>query len=178
MRKQSGFSLIELLIVVAIILIIAAIAIPNLMRSKMVANQSAAAANLRTIISSQQAFAATYPSTGYAGGLFQLGPGAATCTAPNPSAANACLIDFQLGCAAGVPGGACVKENYRYTITGIPGAAPYTDYVVFATATGPTLGRVDYCANGDDGSPRSVNVNNPPSAVINTVAGCAALAPL
>jgi len=178
MRKQKGFTLIELLIVVAIILIIAAIAIPNLMRSKMVANQSAAAANMRTIISAEQTFATTYPAAGYAGSLLQLGPGAATCTAPNPSAANACLIDPQLGCAAGVSGGICTKENYRYTITGIPGAAPFTDYVAFATPTGPTVGQVNYCSNGDDGVTRFVNVANPPSAIINTVAGCAALAPL
>jgi prepilin-type N-terminal cleavage/methylation domain-containing protein len=178
MRKEHGFSLIELLIVVAIILIIAAIAIPNLMRSKMVANESAAAANVRTLIASEQSFASTYPATGYAGGLFQLGPGAASCNAPNPSAANACLIDFQLGCAAGVPGGACVKDNYRYTITGIPAAAPYTDYVAFATASNPTFGRIDYCANGDDGAIRSQNAANPPTPVVNTVAGCAAFAPL
>jgi type IV pilus assembly protein PilA len=175
MSKPKGFSLIELLIVVAIILIIAAIAISNLMKSKMAANESAAVANMRTLVSSEQAFASTYPSTGYAGSLFQLGPGAATCGAPSP--ANACLIDFQMGCAAGVAGGNCIKENYSFTITGIPNAAPFTDYVAYATPTGPNVGRFDLCANGDDGTTRSRATPNPP-VVINTVAGCAALAPL
>ena len=61
MKKQKGFSLIELLIVVAIILIIAAIAIPNLMRSRMAANESSAVGSVRTINTAMVAYAALVP---------------------------------------------------------------------------------------------------------------------
>src|SRR5437588_10238942 len=65
MRKQKGFSLIELLIVVAIILIIAAIAIPNLMKSKAAANEAGGAATTRTLITDSITYSNSYPAEGY-----------------------------------------------------------------------------------------------------------------
>jgi len=64
MRRNRGFSLIELLIVVGIILVIAAIAIPNLMRARIAANESAAASQLRTLNTAQIAYVTQYPAQG------------------------------------------------------------------------------------------------------------------
>src|SRR2546427_7439811 len=74
-RNSKGFSLIELLIVVAIILIIAAIAIPNLLRSRIAANQASAVGSLRTLNTANITYASTY-NTGYSSALSYLGPAA------------------------------------------------------------------------------------------------------
>ena len=102
--EQKGFSLIELLIVVAIILIIAAIAIPNLMRARMSANESSAAGSIRTINTGEVSYAASYPTVGFTS-LPSLG-GASPCT---PSTGTSCFVDNVLA------GG--TKEGYTFTAT-------------------------------------------------------------
>jgi len=102
-NKQKGFSLIELLIVVAIILIIAAIAIPNLIRSKMAANEASAVASLRTVNTAEVVYSSTYSvPTVFSINLPSLSDGGTpttNCQTPAPSSSFACLIDFALASA-------------------------------------------------------------------------------
>jgi len=116
-NKQKGFSLIELLIVVAIILIIAAIAIPNLLRSKMAANEASAVGSLRTINTSSVAYSTTYGN--YPPALTNLGPA----SGGTATSATADLIDSVL--SAGTKSGyvftyTAGTNNQSYTITAGP----------------------------------------------------------
>ena len=145
MRKQKGFSLIELLIVVANILIIAAIAIPNLLRSKMSANDSAAASTLRTLNTAQVTYATNYPSVGYAATFTALGPNAAP---PLCNAAAACLIDNVLSATALGPN---PKSGYQYWLNPVaPNAGVTGDYTFAANSTTiNSTGTNNFCTMAD-----------------------------
>jgi type IV pilus assembly protein PilA len=122
-KKQKGFSLIELLIVVAIILIIAAIAIPNLIRSRMAANEASAVGSVRTLVTAAITYNSTY-GNGFPGSLAQVGTTGTTAVGCN----NAELIDSVL--TAGI------KSGYNFAL--LPGTVAVT-----TPPAGCTAGFVD-----------------------------------
>jgi type IV pilus assembly protein PilA len=163
---EKGFSLIELLVVVAIILIIAAIAIPNYLSAKIAANQASAAEGVRTITSANVVYSTTY-SNGYAPTLAALGG-----VAP-PTCNGAVLLDPLV---SGAPN---QKSGYVYAylpqgapILGPPAgcAAGFLQYLVTATPLSPSTGTDSYCSD----EPATIHYSSI-GAAIGTPAACEAL---
>lgn len=126
---------------IPVILIIAAIAIPNLLRSKIAANDSAAASTVRMLNTTQVTYSTDYPTKGYAHDLATLGPGPGG-TCGTPSETYACSIDDALA-------NRNVKAGYRFNMTTVCDST-CTDYVIVAAPINEgSTGSKEFCSTSD-----------------------------
>ena len=136
-RADEGFTLIELLLAVAIIMLIAAIAIPNLRHTQIAAHETSAVASLRTLNIVEIAYRTSYPSAGFACNLAALGPPSSS-TAANSTAAG--LIDAKLAGSH--------KDGYDFTVACVGSGTPAIAYLTTAAPNSPGItGRRYFCSD-------------------------------
>jgi prepilin-type N-terminal cleavage/methylation domain-containing protein len=158
-RRDRGFSLVELLVVVIIIALIVAIAVPNMSKARMKANEASALASVRTIQTAEVMYSNAYPLVGFAGNLADLGANGTNCQ--STSKTNACLI-MDDALTSGL------KSGYTFEVVG-DGAAPARGYTITATPqSANSSGRCTFIADQSG----SIQVTRPGGAVTRfTVSG-------
>lgn len=151
--RVSGFSLVEALVVVMIILVIAAIAIPSFVQARMKANEASAVNSIHTIDMAEVMYSQTYPDVGYAKALPDMGTGGTDCT--SPSSAHACLI-MDNSLANGFKSGYVFQLNsdgqrpsLGYSLTGAPEMGGISGRCAFGSNQS---GEIKIIANGSSGS--------------------------
>jgi type II secretory pathway pseudopilin PulG len=129
------------------ILVAGAIAIPNLLRARIAANESSAVANIRTVNTAQVMYSSSYPQRGFARDLATLGPdphGPATSTADHAS-----FIDATLGNASCTAGAWCTKSGYQFKIAVVCNKQKCEEYVVVGTPLNSNSGTRNLCSTSD-----------------------------
>jgi type IV pilus assembly protein PilA len=143
MSRSQGISLVEIVLLVALAMVLAAVVIPRVLDSRVAANEATAISNVDVITYAQESYRTSYPALGYAGSLSDL---ALTChhdCVPTPE--HACLIDCNLPSAAQT-----AKDGYLYALSAGIQSRPYRTYVVVTSAAVPGhTGDHDFCAVED-----------------------------
>lgn len=128
-QQQSGFSLVELLLVIAILLVVLSIALPEFRRARIGANEASAVESMHAIVVAQYGYTTTYPQSGFAATLTQLGPPPGSeLVGPD----HAGVLDETLGC----PHQPCTRTGYAFAIAG-NGQRPWNSYNISAIPTSP-----------------------------------------
>jgi hypothetical protein len=137
--------------ILSTILIIAAIAIPNLLRARITANEAGAASMVRTINTSQITYSVKFPERGYASDLATLGPGPGGSCAGEGTAEHACLLDNIVGGSQCTAGQWCAKAGYSYSVSAVCNSdGVCSNYVVAAKpAISGSTGRTSFCSTSD-----------------------------
>jgi hypothetical protein len=132
---------------IAAVLVVAAIAIPNLLRSRMAANEASAVGSVRTVVVAQVTYEVTYPKRGYAPNLATLGPDPRGADAE--SADHAGLLNQSLANESCTADGWCSKSGYRFKVTAVCKQHLCEEYVVVATPINSNTGVRNFCATSD-----------------------------
>jgi type IV pilus assembly protein PilA len=160
LRRLRGITLTELLVVILMILIVVAIAVPRLFRSRIAANEATAISALQSINRAQSEYHAKYPTSGFAGKLSELG-GKTSCQA---SSSSACLLDHMIADGA--------KSGYKFSMQPVARSenGVVTEYVAGAAPQEYNKSGVrTFCTQSDGMIRYTANVEHtsvPPDAAV------------
>lgn len=129
------------------VLVVAAIAIPNLLRSKIAANEASAVGSIRTVNTAQVIYTTSYPEKGFAPNLATLGPGPRRATAASPEHAG--LISETLANASCTADAWCTKSGYRFKVTASCMQGKCKEYLIVATPVDSNTGTRSFCSTSD-----------------------------